>query len=214
MTASTSFVSTITRATGTQLKELFAQPHFNAIIPDAHKMIGCDQGTQSHLEGDVAEHTARVFDAIIAAAHVRFGRDADAIERLAAVIHDVRKPQTRLLKENGSVSFPGHEALAAAEVPDIGARIGLSAQDIERLYFMVAHHGTVHSWHSLPLQEQQKLQASPCMAGLALLQEADARSCILPGNTHPPVLFDDMMRGILREERASAEFVKDPNSFV
>lgn len=195
MAASTSFVSIITHATGTQLKELFAQPHFNEIIPDAHRMIGCDQGTHIHLEGDVAEHTSRVFDAIIVAAQSRFGRDADVIERLAAVIHDVRKPQTRLAKENGSVSFPGHEALAAAEVPEIGARIKLSEQDIERLHFMVANHGIVHSWHGLPIQEQQKLQASPFMASLALLQDADARSCIIPGNTHLPVFFDDMIKG-------------------
>lgn len=176
-----------------ELIQAFGEEWLNDLIPDAKLMLGCGQGTKLHLEGDVAVHTSFVFENIKKVAQTRLGRSADYIERLSAVLHDVRKPATRLPLPDGGVDFPGHEAKAAAEVPAIAKRLGLSSSDTEKLYFLVAQHGMAHGFPNLSPQQKAELTLSPWAESLALLQEADARSCIFPDGSHLPVYWDNFI---------------------
>jgi hypothetical protein len=190
-----SLSSLFNRIDGRQLQNVFEEPWFNRLVPNAAKMLGCGQGSVVHLEGDVAVHTGAVFDAIGEVAVRRLGRGADFIEKLSAVLHDCRKPATRVDNGDGSVSFPGHEALAADEVPAIAKRLRMTTEEANRLEFIVRHHGDVHGWPDLAEEVKASLRSSPYFTSLALLQEADALCCILPGGVHLAVYWDDMVLG-------------------
>ena len=140
--------------------------------------------------GKVANPTALVVEHLISLDPLRLGRDADFIERLSVILHDWTKPETRSPLPNGFVAFPGHEELAAVEVPKISQVLNLRDSEHEKLLYLVAEHGKAHSWGRLPAEEQGRIRSSPWIKSLALLQEADARSCILPGQSHLPVNWD------------------------
>ena len=170
----------------------FSEPWLNELIPRVDRMMGCGQGSVQHLEGDVAVHTALVFENLLQITPLRVQREADFVERLSVLLHDLRKPDVSQARSDGAVSFPGHEALAAAEVPSIAARIGLNAQEAARLQFLVARHGDAHSWSKLTPAVRDELRSSPYAVSLALLQEADARSCLFPDGSHLPIFWSEI----------------------
>ena len=176
-----------------ELLEAFQAAWLNKIIPGLDRLAGCDQGSLMHLEGNVAVHTALVFKNMSTVAQVRLQRSPDFIERLSVLIHDLHKPSTRCPQTNGGVSFPNHEARAAEDVAAIAKRIGLSDQETERLYFIVARHGDAHSILDLTAAQLNELRDSPWIKSLALLQEADARSCILADGGHLAVYWDQLI---------------------
>ncbi len=186
------FATLLTRINGERLQKLFNEPWFNDLIPDARTMIGCTQGTAAHLEGDVAVHTALVFDTLDEVTARRLNRRPDFIEKLSVVLHDLRKPATRVDHGEGRVGFPGHEQLSAAEVLPLAHKLGLSEQETERLDYIVRYHGDAHSWPTLSAEAKDRLRSSPYFESLAVLQEADALSCYLPNGARLAVHWDEM----------------------
>lgn len=174
------------------LLNAFDQDWFNAFIPGARALIGCDQGTDAHLEGDAATHTALVFETIDAVARTRMGRAADPVEKLAVLLHDIAKPVTRTVLEGGGVSFPGHEAPGAEISLEVAKNLALSKEDADKLHYLVAQHGNAHEWPQLSAGIKNEITNSPWALSLGLLQEADARSCLLPGGGHLPVYWDEI----------------------
>ncbi|MCB0336821.1 MAG: hypothetical protein KDD62_10970 [Bdellovibrionales bacterium] len=175
------------------LRTEFKEPWLNQVIPGLEKLESVDQGRVIHLEGNVAIHTALVFENMQTVANKRLGRSPDFIELLAAVVHDLEKSSTRFESEPGHVKFPGHEAAAAARVPAIGRELGLTIDETERLFFIVARHGDAHNILCLPADALAELQNSPHRESLALLQEADARSCWLPDGKHNPSYWEQIV---------------------
>lgn len=179
-----------------ELYRALAEPWFSSIFPGIARIVGCDQGPYVHLEGDVAVHTSFVYENLLRTTVTRLGREADFIERLAAVWHDACKPDTRVVDEGGAVSFPGHEARAAAIVPQIAASLTLSPIERDKFYYLVANHGLVHGYPSLGASHRASLLESPWIKSLAVFQEADALSCILPGGGNLPVHWEHMAADI------------------
>ena len=185
--------SALANATPERVVRLLQEPWLNTVAPGASKMCGCDQGTKKHLEGDVAIHTGLVVANLIEGTFTRTGRPPTFIELCAALLHDFKKPATRLALSEGEVSFPGHEEAAAIEIPGIADRLGLTPLEAEELYFLVAYHGEVHGWIELPAQRQAQLRKSPWFPGLARLQEADAKSLLFSDGSHFTVYYNDMI---------------------
>lgn len=176
---------------------------FDAYIPGLRKLSGCAHGLHIHLEGDAAAHTAKVVSSILKFAGEDRQASFDEIDLLAALIHDIEKGSTRTVAADGSISFPHHEAKAAERVPEIGAALGLSATQVDKLKFLVGEHGVVHSLPSLPVNEQKRLVTSPYWRNLRLLQKADAQSCYISqdGSVHLAVHWESFER--LRREGQS-----------
>lgn len=63
-----------------------------------------------------------------------------ALLKLAALIHDNAKPQTRTSHPDGSVSFHGHQSLGAEVAQQICRRLRLSRQDSAYLVLLVREH--------------------------------------------------------------------------
>jgi hypothetical protein len=173
-----------------ELLASFSEPWLNELIPGLADILGCDQGRERHSEGDVAAHTVLVFNNLRDCARRRVNRQPSFIEQLAAVMHDLKKPAVRKVGPDGSLSFAGHERMAAAEVRPLAQHLDLLPQEENCLFFLVAYHGDAHNILELPEHSRAELLSSPYIESLALLQEADALSCLFPDGSHLPVYWD------------------------
>jgi tRNA nucleotidyltransferase/poly(A) polymerase len=63
-----------------------------------------------------------------------------------ALYHDVSKPQTRTIGEDGRAHFYNHEVLGADVVAMRGRAFNLSNDEVERLHTTVRHHMRIHSF--------------------------------------------------------------------
>jgi putative nucleotidyltransferase with HDIG domain len=84
-------------------------------LPELRPMIGCKQNRHHRL--DVWEHTLLTFQA---------ERTARSEMRWGLLLHDVGKPATRTIGENGEVHFYGHESVSAEMAVDILRRLRAS----------------------------------------------------------------------------------------
>ena len=68
------------------------------------------------------------------------GHRRQALLKLAALIHDNAKPQTRVVHPDGKVSFYGHQELGADAAAQIGRRLRLSRNDVRYVELVVREH--------------------------------------------------------------------------
>ncbi len=73
-------------------------------------------------------------------ARTRGGRSRAAALKLAALLHDIAKPQTRQMKPDGGVVFYGHQEIGADTVAAISQRLRLNRQEIAYTALIVRHH--------------------------------------------------------------------------
>lgn len=101
-------------------------PHF---LPELERCYGFDQQNPHHRK-DVFNHTLAVVSAIPPVLHLR----------LAALLHDIAKPATFTLDENGVGHFYGHEDLGAAMACDILERLKYDRDIIDKVVHLMQHH--------------------------------------------------------------------------
>ena len=80
---------------------------------------------------ELAEHFAR---------EVIGGGTRRALLKLAALLHDTAKPQTRAFDDSGRLRFLGHAPQGAAIAVDILERLRFSTREVKRVETMVRHH--------------------------------------------------------------------------
>ena|GEM_PF-92945 len=97
--------------------------------PEFLPMVGCTQGSYHHL--DVWDHTVLV---------VRNAGSDDLMLTLGALFHDIGKPPTRLVDENGNIRFFGHESVGAVMTRRVMARLKFSNREIETVALLVQNH--------------------------------------------------------------------------
>jgi len=102
------------------------------IFPELDQLSGVEQRKEFHHK-DVFEHTLQVVDNI--------ARKTDRFElRLAALLHDIAKPQTKRFVEGVGWTFHGHEELGARMVERIGRRMRLPLSTIKYVQKLVRLH--------------------------------------------------------------------------
>lgn len=92
-------------------------------------LSGVEQGDYHHL--DAWEHTLAVLDAT---------DPGDPILRLAALFHDIAKPQTRTVEPDGRVRFLGHETVGAEMARAMLRRLKFSNEVVDAVSLLVRHH--------------------------------------------------------------------------
>jgi poly(A) polymerase len=102
---------------------------FRIFAPEFEAMKGVEQGAFHHL--DVWEHSLLV---------LRNVGPGDLTLSLAAFLHDVGKPPTRSLDEEGHIRFFGHEAVGAEIARDLLRRLKFSNDQIEPIAKLVRNH--------------------------------------------------------------------------
>ncbi len=102
---------------------------FAALLPEVEAMVGFGDGEWRHK--DVWKHTKLVVMQSVPRLEIRWG----------ALLHDIGKPRTRKLEDDGSVTFYGHAELGAAMFRrKVRARLGFEPALAERIHFLILHH--------------------------------------------------------------------------
>lgn len=97
--------------------------------PEFRAMVGVEQGRFHHL--DVWEHTLLV---------LRNAGSGDLLLSLACLLHDVGKPATRFVDEEGNTRFFGHESLGETMTREILRRLKFSNDDVDAVALLVKNH--------------------------------------------------------------------------
>ena len=74
------------------------------------------------------------------AQQVSSGSTRRSLLKLAALLHDLAKPQTKAVGEDGRTHFLGHAKLGAALAVDILERLRFSGKEVKLVEIMVRHH--------------------------------------------------------------------------
>ena len=102
------------------------------IFPELVQLTGVEQRQDFHHK-DVFYHTIRVVNNI--------AEQSDSFDlRLAALMHDIAKPQTKRFVEDVGWTFHGHEDLGARMVERIGRRMRLPLSTIKYVQKLVRLH--------------------------------------------------------------------------
>ncbi len=138
-------------------------PTFARWIPELEPCLGFDQRTPHHAY-DVYTHTACVAAAL----------PPDGTLRLAALLHDVGKPQCLRLDSRGRGHFKGHAIRSAALAQPILQRLGAPEQTALEVRWLIARHMiTAQNPKAMAVVERQAQEG--WLERLTLLQAADAR---------------------------------------
>lgn len=111
------------------LSDLMSLGLFQVIAPELVAMVDCEQGRYHHL--DVWNHTLLVM------------KNAGASDRtltLAALFHDIGKPPTRSIDEQGNTRFFGHESVGATLTDEVLRRWKLPQREIDPVVRLVKNH--------------------------------------------------------------------------
>ncbi|WP_313341786.1 HD domain-containing protein [Sedimentibacter sp.] len=99
------------------------------IIPELLKLKGFEQRTPYH-DKDVLDHTMAVVDSI----------EPKLTLRMAALLHDISKPDCFTADEKGRGHFYGHHIKSAKESEKILKRLGYDDDFISDVYILVKYH--------------------------------------------------------------------------
>jgi len=141
-------------------------------------LAGCPQTPQWHAEGDVWIHTRMVLEALVALPGWRALRDRErAIVFVAALLHDVAKPDCTRHEPDGRITSRGHSRRGAVQAREILWRMGVPFAMREHICALIQYHQVPfmlverHDGERTAIEVSQRLRCDL----LALVTEADAR---------------------------------------
>jgi poly(A) polymerase len=103
---------------------------------------------EHHRHKDVYEHTLTVLEQAIAMEHRLPTGGPDLVTRLAALMHDVGKPQTRRFQPDGSVTFHHHDVVGAKLTRKRLRALRFSNDVVEAVCRLVELHLRFHGYGS------------------------------------------------------------------
>ena len=109
--------------------KLMGDGEMNNIIPELSRLKGFDQQTPYH-DKDVLEHTLAVVDEIKPKLNLR----------LAALLHDISKPDCFTVDERGRGHFHGHHISSAITSEKILRRLGYEEELILDVTILIRYH--------------------------------------------------------------------------
>jgi poly(A) polymerase len=171
------------------------------VFPELEDGKGCEQPENYHPEGDVFVHTILTVE--------KLGPHPDFVLALAALLHDVGKPEASRRSE--PKRFPEHARIGRGMTRRICRRLRLSNDETERVCWLVDRHLYFKDAPRMKESTLKRLFAEPGFDQLAKLYHADAlaswgnldeyefvmakRSSIPPEEAQPPFLItgDDLI---------------------
>lgn len=112
-------------------------------------MRDCPQDPVFHAEGDVWIHTRMVCEAMAGLPEFREAEPALRTRMFAAaLLHDVAKPRTTVVEDDGRVRSPGHSPGGASDARLILWRLGLPFAEREQVCAQIRLHQVPYHWAS------------------------------------------------------------------
>ena len=160
-------------------------PLITQVIPELAPAVGFDQHSRHHA-----------FDLYTHIAHVTAAVPRELSLRWAALLHDVGKPNTFTIDENGQGHFYGHAQESARLAEEILTRLKAPTALRQQVAQLVALHMTPLLPQRKPLRRRLSRMGEQGLLRLLELQEADMGS---KGTGRPATAEYSLVRKMLRE---------------
>jgi len=135
------------------------------ILPEVAACEGVTQDERFHPEGDVLTHTLLTLEAL---------RRPDFALALAALLHDIAKPVTRV--ESDRIRFHGHDQIGAEMAETVCRRLKLSRAEREKVVELVRCHMRFIDLQKMREGKVRRFLESPLSADHIELHRADCLS--------------------------------------
>ena len=139
-----------------------------AILPEIEPMKGCKQPEQFHPEGDVFQHTRIMLQMLPTKVSVPLV--------FSVLLHDVAKPPTATVDENGRIRFNGHDRIGAEMTEQIMERLRFSRAEIDATVEMVRQHMVFKDVPRMRVAKLKRFMARPTFDEELELHRVDCAS--------------------------------------
>jgi poly(A) polymerase len=154
------------RARGWDL--LNASGLMRAVLPEVEAMKGCEQPPQFHPEGDVFKHTRIMLEMLPAEASLPLV--------LSVLFHDVGKPPTATVDDDGRIRFNGHDRIGAEMTESIMERLRFSRAEIDATVEAVRQHMVFKDVPNMRVAKLKRFMARPTFEDELELHRVDCAS--------------------------------------
>jgi tRNA nucleotidyltransferase/poly(A) polymerase len=155
------------RARGWDL--LDASGLMRAVLPELEAMKGCEQPPQFHPEGDVFKHTRIMLEMLLPA-------EASPPLVFSVLFHDVGKPPTATVDEEGRIRFNGHDRIGAEMTEAIMERLRFSRAEIDATVEAVRQHMVFKDVPNMRVAKLKRFMARPTFGDELELHRVDCAS--------------------------------------
>lgn len=135
------------------------------ILPEVLALKGVQQPPQWHPEGDVFVHTRLMLGLL--------PEDASLTLVLGVLLHDIAKPATFTVDEDGRIRFNGHDKLGAEMAGEILRRLKFSNEVIEAVQPVVEHHMSFKDVTRMRQSTLKRMMARPTWPDELALHRVD-----------------------------------------
>jgi len=174
------------------------------LIPDLKNLEGNIQYPEYHAEGDVATHSKLAVESC--------PQDCDPNLLWIALLHDIGKPATTTVQDDGSITSHGHAKCGADLAENILKQLGMPPERRRRIVWVIRHHMFHHSWQlksSLDLTNRQRSYLTDLRFPL-LLEFLRIDSLASQGDTDRLQIYEfykNLWRG-LKENKIANKFIE------
>ena len=138
------------------------------ILPELEAMKGCEQPPQFHPEGDVFQHTRLMLQLL---------PDEVSLPLVFSVLfHDIGKPPTSSVDEEGRIRFNGHDRIGAEMTEALMQRLRFSRAEIDATVEAVRQHMVFKDVPNMRIARLKRFMARPNFANELELHRVDCKS--------------------------------------
>jgi poly(A) polymerase len=139
-----------------------------AVLPELDKMKGCEQPPQFHPEGDVFKHTRIMLELL--------PEEASLPLVFSVLFHDIGKPPTSIVDEEGRIRFNGHDRVGAEMTETTMERLRFSRVEIEATVEAVRQHMVFKDVPNMRVAKLKRFMARPTFDDELELHRVDCAS--------------------------------------
>ncbi|MDQ6912913.1 MAG: CCA tRNA nucleotidyltransferase [Verrucomicrobiota bacterium] len=138
------------------------------ILPELEAMKGCEQPPQFHPEGDVFKHTRIMLELL--------PNETSLPLVLSVLFHDIGKPPTASVDENGRIRFNGHDRVGAEMTEALMQRLRFSRAEIDATVEAVRQHMVFKDVPKMRVAKLKRFMARPTFEDELELHRVDCAS--------------------------------------
>jgi poly(A) polymerase len=138
------------------------------ILPEIEALKGCKQPPQFHPEGDVFQHTRLMLQLL--------PNEVSLPLVLSVLFHDIGKPPTSIVDEEGRIRFNGHDRIGAEMTEVLMQRLRFSRAEIDATVEAVRQHMVFKDVPNMRIARLKRFMARPTFADELELHRVDCTS--------------------------------------